>query len=199
MHSAWFTLPNFLSGFRLFAAPFLIYLAWTGQASAFLVLLAVTLLSDAVDGFVARSLHEATELGTRLDSWGDLVIYLTIPLCAWWLWPDIIRREALFILLVIAAFIVPLVVGLIKFGCLTSYHTWAAKTVAVLMSVSIFLLFLTDIAWPFRLTVLGLCLAACEEVAISMKLPRLQSNVKSYWHVRRQFGQNLNEATGKPD
>ena len=180
------SLPNLLSTFRLIAAPFLLYLAWTDHANLFLALLAITLLSDAIDGFVARRLHTSSELGTRLDSWGDLVTYLVIPLCAWWLWPEIIRREAEFVLLVLVAFIAPLIAGLLKFRRLTSYHTWSAKAVAVLMSIAIFLLFIADVAWPFRCVVVLLCLSACEEIAITLRLPELRSNVRSYWHVKRQ-------------
>lgn len=182
-------LPNLLSGFRLIAAPFLIYLGWTGQAGLFLGLLAVAFLSDAVDGLAARRLKVDSELGTRLDSWGDLAIYLTIPLCAWWLWPDLVKREAAFVLLVLLAYVVPLVAALVKFGRLTNYHTWAAKAVAVLMSLALFLLFIADIAWPFRFAAVALGLSACEELAITLRLPQLQSNVRSYWHVVRQTRQ----------
>jgi CDP-diacylglycerol--glycerol-3-phosphate 3-phosphatidyltransferase len=189
----WAKAPNLLSAFRLIAAPFLVYLAWTDRPGLFLVLLALTLLSDAIDGFVARRLHATSELGTRLDSYGDLVTFLVIPLCAWWLWPDIIRREAGFVLLVMAAFVIPPSVGLLKFRQLTSYHTWFAKVVAVLMSVAIFFLFMADIAWPFRLAAALLFLSACEEIAITLRLPELRSNVRSYWHVIREDSGKLTD------
>jgi CDP-diacylglycerol--glycerol-3-phosphate 3-phosphatidyltransferase len=185
MHQ-WANIPNLLSAFRLIAAPFLLYLAWTERPKLFLVLLAFTLLSDAIDGFVARRLRVSSELGTHLDSLGDLVTYLVVPLCAWWLWPDIIRREAGFVLLVMAALIIPIIAGLLKFGQLTSYHTWSAKAVAVLMSIAIFLLLIADIAWPFQCAAVLLCLSACEEIAITLRLPELRSNVRSYWHINRQ-------------
>lgn len=181
----WANAPNLLSAFRLVAAPFLLYLAWTDRPGPFLALLALTLFSDAIDGFVARRLHATSELGTRLDSWGDLVTFLVIPLSAWWLWPEIIRRELLFVVLVLVAFVVPPIVGLVKFRRLTSYHTWSAKGVAVLMSMAIFLLFIADIAWPFRAASVLFCLSAWEEIAITLRLPELRSNVRSYWHIRQ--------------
>jgi hypothetical protein len=52
-----------------------------------------------------------------------------------------------------------------------------------------FLLFIADIAWPFRFAAMALALSACEELAITLRLPRLQSNVRSYWHVARQLRQ----------
>jgi CDP-diacylglycerol--glycerol-3-phosphate 3-phosphatidyltransferase len=179
-------IANLLSAFRLIAAPFLLYLAWTGRPRLFLALLALALLSDAIDGFVARRLQVKSELGSRLDSWGDLVTFLLVPLYVWWLWPDIIRREAGFVLLVLAAFVIPVAVGLLKFRQLTSYHTWSAKATAVLLSVAVFVLIIVDISWPFRCAAVLLCLSGLEEIAITLRLPELRSNVRSYWHIIRQ-------------
>ena len=187
------SIPNLLSGFRLIAAPFLLYLAWMGHPNLFLALLAVSLLSDSIDGFIARRLNEASELGTKLDSWGDLATYLTVPLCAWWLWPEILKREAFFVLLVIGAYIVPLMAGFVKFQRLPSYHTWAAKTAAVLMSFAVLILFIVDIAWPFKCAAIVQALVACEEVAITLRLSKLESNVRSFWHLAKQTKEDLKD------
>jgi CDP-diacylglycerol--glycerol-3-phosphate 3-phosphatidyltransferase len=178
-------IPNILSGFRLVAAPFLLGLAWTGQQSLFLVLLAVSLLSDAVDGIIARRLRVASDMGTRLDSWGDLATYLNMPLCAWWLWPEILKREAFFVFVAIGAYVVPILAGLAKFRRLPSYHTWAAKISAVIMSVAALILFITGIAWPFRIAALLQALEAFEEVLITIELPAPQGNVQSLWHAKK--------------
>ena len=180
------SIPNLLSGFRLIAAPFLLYLAWTGHPNMFLALLAIALLSDSIDGFIARKLKETSDFGTKLDSWGDLATYLTVPLCAWWLWPEILKREGFFVLTVVVAYTIPLIVAFVKFRRLPTYHTWAAKTAAVLMSVSVFLLFVSKVAWPFRCAAVVQALVACEEVAITLRLSELQGNVRSFWHVARQ-------------
>ena len=187
------SIPNLLSGFRLIAAPFLLYLAWTGHPTLFLVLLAVSLLSDSIDGFIARRLNEASEFGTQLDSWGDLATYLTVPLCAWWLWPEILKREAFFVWLVIGAYIVPLMAGFVRFQRLPSYHTWAAKSAAVLMSFAVFILFVVDIAWPFRCAAIVQALVACEEVAITLRFSKLESNVRSFWHLTKQAKEDLKD------
>jgi CDP-diacylglycerol--glycerol-3-phosphate 3-phosphatidyltransferase len=176
-------IPNLLSGFRLIAAPFLLYLAWTGRPTLFLVLLSLSLLSDCVDGFIARKLENTSEFGTRLDSWGDLATYLTVPLCAWWLWPEILKREAPFVLLVVAAYVVPLVAGFVKFRRLPSYHTWGAKAGAVLMSVAVLILFVADMPWPFRCAAAAQAAVACEEIAITLRLSEPRTNVPSYWHL----------------
>ena len=185
MTNRWITTPNLLSGFRLIAAPFLLYLAWVGRPNLFLVLLAVSLLSDSIDGFIARKLNEASELGTKLDSWGDLATYLTVPLCAWWLWPEILKREAFFVLLTISAYIFPLIIGFMKFRRLPSYHTWSAKVAAVVMSVTVFILFIFDIARPFHFAAILQALVACEEITITFLLFEWRGNVPSLWHASR--------------
>ncbi len=186
MMQRWINIPYLLSGFRLIAAPFLLYFAWTGRHNLFLALLAISLFTDSIDGFIARRLKTASEFGAKLDSWGDLATYLTVPLCAYWLWPDILKREAFFVLLVIAAFTFPLIAGFMKFRRLPSYHTWAAKTSAVLISAAAFILFITDIAWPFRVAAMVQAFVACEEIAITLRLSEIQSNVRSLWHVNKQ-------------
>jgi CDP-diacylglycerol--glycerol-3-phosphate 3-phosphatidyltransferase len=185
MTNSWVNIPNLLSGFRLIAAPFLLYLAWVGRPNLFLVLLAVSLLSDSIDGFIARRLNEASELGTKLDSWGDLATYLTVPLCAWWLWPEVLKREAFFVLLVIGAYIFPLIIGFVKFRKLPSYHTWSAKVAAVVMSVAVFILFIFDISRPFHFAAILQALVACEEIAITFLLFEWHGNVPSLWHASR--------------
>jgi CDP-diacylglycerol--glycerol-3-phosphate 3-phosphatidyltransferase len=178
-------IPNLLSGFRLIAAPFLLYLAWTGHPRLFLTLLAVSLFSDAIDGFIARRLNETSEFGTKLDSWGDLATYLTVPLGAWWLWPEILKREAFFVVLAVSAYVFPLIAGFVKFRRLPSYHTWAAKVGAVLMSIAFFILFIFDISWPFHCAAILQALVACEEIAITLLLPEWHGNVPSFLHAMR--------------
>lgn len=178
-------IPNLLSGFRLLAAPIMLYLAWINKPLSFLVLLSISLSTDAIDGFLARRLNWQSELGARLDSWGDFATYITVPLGAWWLWPDILRREAFFVWLVIIAYVLPIAIGYAKFHRLTSYHTWAAKLSAVIISVSALLLFLTDTAWPFRIAAVFQAIEALEEIAITLTIPEMRSNIPSLWHARR--------------
>ena len=61
-------IPNALSLTRLLLIPVLLGLAWHGQTTASLVVIALCFASDALDGFVARLLHQRTQFGARLDS-----------------------------------------------------------------------------------------------------------------------------------
>ena len=177
------TLPNLLSCFRFVSAPVLLWLAWHDYENAFLLLLAVTILTDALDGLAARLLHQESELGALLDSWGDIVTYIIIAVSAWWLWPEIIQREKMYVIMAVSSYLLPVTIGAIKFRALTSYHTWMVKCAAVIMTISFFILFVFDIVLPFRIAAFICLLAAVEEIAITFYLSELRSNVHSLWHV----------------
>ena len=178
-------LANVLSGFRLACAPLFIYLSWTNRPGPFLLILALSLLSDSVDGWVARRSNQASLLGAKLDSWGDFSTYLTVPPCAWWLWPDLLRQEAPFVVVFVVSYLLPVAVGFLKYGRLTSYHTWGAKLSAVFVGGSAFLMLAGGPVWPFEWVIPILALAALEEIALSLLLPEWHANVPSLWHGLR--------------
>lgn len=183
MRTIYENIPNLLSCFRLIAAPFLLIIAWQDRPNLFLVILAVSLLSDAIDGFIARRFKVTSKTGAKLDSWGDFVTYFTVAVCAWRLWPEILQREAFFVVTGIVFFILPALAGSIKFKRLPCYHTWGAKIQAVLMCLAMYILFITDIGWPFRCAVILQCFVSIEEMAITLWLTEQRCNVPSFWHL----------------
>ncbi|MFZ5775745.1 MAG: DUF2784 family protein [Thermodesulfobacteriota bacterium] len=183
--AALFTLPNLISLSRLVLAPGLLFVAAAGWRGGFLGLLAVVLATDAVDGWLARRLDLRSELGAKLDSWGDLLVFAVTPVAVWWLWPELMARERFWLLAASLALVLPLLVGLAKFRRITSYHTYGAKLSAVLLAVGILVLLLDLAAWPFRLAVGVWVLAEAEEIAISLALPRWRADVPSIVHALR--------------
>lgn len=180
-----FTLPNLLSAFRIAAAPVLMALACLGLSRAFLALFALTLISDAVDGFVARLRHQETELGARLDSLGDLATVLVLPVSSVLLWPDIVVREIGYIATALVCYFLPTLVGTLRYGRPPSYHTWGAKVSAVVMGFALLALFLGISPWPFRLSMPLVVLEAVEEVVMTAMLREWHANVPSSWHAYR--------------
>jgi phosphatidylglycerophosphate synthase len=179
------TLPNLLTCFRFVAAPLLLWLAWYSYHNAFLILLAVVFLSDALDGLAARLTGQVTQFGATLDSWADVIIYLTIAISAWWLWPVVVKQELVYVTLIIVSYLLPAVVGIAKFGSFTSYHTWMVKLAAASMALTLYVLFLSGVVWPFRIAALLCAVAAAEEIIITLILPEKRSNISSLWRVLR--------------
>jgi phosphatidylglycerophosphate synthase len=179
------TLPNALSAARIVLAPVLLVLAWNGEKGWFLIVLALSLFTDAVDGAIARRLHQTSEAGSQLDSWGDFSNYMSIPLCVWWLWPDVVRQERWYILTSLASYIVPSLVAALKFKRMSGYHTWGSKLSAVLIGASVFFLLTGMTPWPFRLATPVLVLAALDDLAVTFILSSWRPNVASSIHALR--------------
>ena len=178
-----FTLPNILTSLRLVIAPLLLYLAAVGEYTFFVTLLTFSLVLGFTDGLIARRLDQVSEVGGKLDSWGDLVTVATVAICAWWLRPDLIRQEAPLVIAVLLGYIVPVVLGFLKYGRITTYHTWTTKLSLVLIGIGLLLAFVGGPLWLFELSVPVLVFAGIEEIAITTILPRCQSNVPTLWHA----------------
>ena len=175
------TLPNLVSCFRLAMAPVLLFFGWYGHPRLFLASFFACVLSDALDGFIARRINQVSEFGAKLDSWGDFVTYSTVCICSWWLWPSVLQREAPFVLAFLFSYFTPILIGFVKFGKLINFHTVAVKISAVFMSGSVLLLFAGGPGWPFRVATSIFILASVEQMVIIGLLRRHQSNVSSLW------------------
>lgn len=178
---------NLLTAFRLVAAPVLLIFAWFEYPIAFLVLLAISFFTDVLDGYVARRLGQISSFGSRLDTWSDVVIYSTIAMSSWWLWPDTVREQAFYIMIVIASLLLPAVVGGLKFKTITSYHTWSAKIAVALTGLSLYPLFLAGLALPFHWATLVCAVAATEEIMITLLMPEPHSDIRSLlWVIQNR-------------
>ena len=171
--------PNLISALRIFIAPLLLALALLQEEHWFLGVLLFSALTDVVDGFLARRLKMTTPLGAHLDSWGDFTIYSTMAVCAWILWPEITRRELLFYSMILFSFLLPAVVGLVRFGKVTGYHTWAVK-IAVFATFAGYILLYADLSrWPFVIASILCVIAGSEEILISLTLREERTDVRS--------------------
>lgn len=178
--------PVLLGTFRLAMAPVLLSLAVLDQHTAFLVVLVTALLSDSIDGPIARHFDQQSPAGARLDTCADISIYFSYLLGACWLWPGIIRRELPYILILVSSILLPALAGLIKFRAVTGYHTWLAKIASVCIAASSLLMFIFGPAVPFRVSTLVCLLAGIEEFCITLVLNRPDADVRSLWHVLRK-------------
>jgi len=180
------TVPNLICGTRFLLAPVLLILAWNGSAGLYTGFLITAFLLDMIDGPVARWTGQLSDLGPRLDSLADFSIFITLPAGVWWLWPEIIIQECIFVALMLGSLILPPLIGLIKFHAITSYHTWLAKLAVTLAAISAVLLVLGGPAWPLRVATVFCVLAAIEEIAITWILKRPVSDVKTICHVLKR-------------
>ena len=170
-------LPNMLSVLRLCLGPVLIAIAWLGEATIFIIVLIFAFVLDLVDGPIARMSGHVTEAGSRMDSYADFSVYIAFLAGAVWLWPEIVRRELLFLALVAASIVLPALAGLVKFHQATSYHTRLVKFAALCMAPAAIVLFIGGPAWPFHIATIVCALAGLEEIIMTLLLAEPHSNV----------------------
>jgi cardiolipin synthase len=188
------SIPLALTIFRICSAPVLLWLAAIGRERVFLWLAIAAMLSDVLDGALARRLGASSETGRLLDSWADLLIATVSFAGATLLWPDTMREEAVYFALVLAALVIPNAWGLIRFHRLLGYHTISAKSSGVLLAIGALSLFMGLTPVLFRLAAFVELAVAAEYIAISLIVPEWNGEMKSVWHAIRH--RRANEIAG---
>lgn len=191
-------LPNTVSLTRILAAPFLIWAAFTDAPRLFLGLFAFMMITDFLDGFLARTLKQESVLGSQLDTIGDILTALFVIPGAWMLWPDTIKDEAVFFLLIPVLLGTSGAVALIRHGHLPSYHTRSAKLATAVAGVGAWVLFADLTPWMFRGAVVLLAFSSLEEIIISVLLPNWHPNVPSIKHALRERAEALPQSRDTP-
>lgn len=179
------TVPNVLSGLRLVGVVPLAWLGWRGERTAFVVLLLALLLTDWLDGKLAVALDQRTELGPRLDSAADILMYGAVALSSWWLEPEVIVAQVGWIGAAMGTWVVSALVSASRFGRLPSYHTRGAKTGwLVVGSVALYTLWSGD-GRPVPWALAWVVLTNVEAVAIGLILPEWRVDVPTFVHAVR--------------
>jgi cardiolipin synthase (CMP-forming) len=182
------TIPNILSLYRIIIFPFILWLILSDKEKLFAVFITISLVSDILDGAIARSFHLQTKIGARLDSWADTGTYLLAFLAIYlFKWQEI---KPYSFLLVLFAFVMLLsyVIVFVKFRDLIGLHTYMFKLTGYLQGAFIISLFL----WGFCLLPYYICLiwgilACLEEILIILLLKEPRSNVKGlYWVLKNK-------------
>lgn len=165
-------LPNIISLLRLALTPFLVLVAWrSGSRGGFLVLLGLSLFTDWLDGFLARILNAQSDLGRRLDSWGDYATVVAAAMGLWFLWPEEMHREFAWLIATVVSYFAIVVYGLALWGKIPGYHTWFAKAMAFVLPAGVIPLLAGWSAAPFHAAVVLQVLCGVEELAIAALLP----------------------------
>lgn len=180
-------LPNLITLTRFgFAAAMTAVAVGGGTRGWFVVWLAAALVSDALDGFLARQLGAVSELGRKLDSWADYAVMVTGVFGLWALWPETVYREAAWLVTGFVAFFASVVYGLVRWRRLLGYHTGVSKALAVALSVALLVLLAGWSAVPLHIVVMAQVVGAVEELAIAVVLPGFSGLMPSLWHALRQ-------------
>lgn len=189
MNKRTYYIINAITIYRIVAAPFIIGLALFSQEECFRWLLAVSFLTDALDGIAARTFKVVTVAGARRDSIGDDLTVLAAIVGMVIFKPVFLTQHILPVVLLATLFVIQIFLALAKFGKMTSFHTYGAKVAAVAQAVFLLSLFFfpNEPVGLFYLAVVLTCLELIEEIIMVCYLPAWEADVKGlYWSVKRK-------------
>ena len=73
------TISNFISLLRaLLVIPIIYYLLTPNSATILIILIAIVIVSDLLDGYIARKAHEVTHIGMWLDPLADALVIVSV-------------------------------------------------------------------------------------------------------------------------
>jgi CDP-diacylglycerol--glycerol-3-phosphate 3-phosphatidyltransferase len=183
---AFWTIPNVLSLYRILVFPVILWLILSGNEKLFAVFITISLVTDLLDGLIARTFNMQTKVGALLDSWADLGTYIlafiAIGLFKW----QEIKPHAFMLYLFAAVMVLSYSMVFVKFKGLIGLHTYMFKLTGYLQGAFIISLFV----WGFYSVSYYICLiwgtlACIEEMIIILILKQPQSNVKGlYWVLK---------------
>lgn len=185
---AWYVI-NGITLYRIVAAPILLILIFTGQFDIFKWLLGISFFTDLIDGFLARRYKVASVLGTRLDSIGDDLTVLAGVIALFVAKMEFIKEQKFIFIFLLLLFLVQTTYAFIRYGKMTNFHTWLAKTAALFQGVFLLLAFFTD--EPnlilFYAAAIITILELIEEIILVKLLPDWETNVKGiYWVLKKK-------------
>lgn len=182
-------LPNILSLYRLCSFPFILIIAWKGNEGLFVLLLCINLITDILDGLIARVFNLMTEMGAKIDSLADvgtyILAFLGIGLFKW----EEFQPHLFSFLLFISLFLVCNVLSLIKFGRFPSLHLYSWKIGGYIQGIFFFILFVFEFYTPlyFFMITWGI-LSFIEHLMVQFILPEMRSNSKGIYWVLKERG-----------
>jgi CDP-diacylglycerol--glycerol-3-phosphate 3-phosphatidyltransferase len=186
-HPGWLRhVPNLLSAARMLAVPVLLVLALLGLETAFAWVLIPALVSDIIDGWIARVFALESRLGAMLDSVADSLLLFVSLYGVWVFHPDVLREHAWLCGVAVGLWALEDLLALLRYRRLSSFHTYLSKIVANLLGLFIGWLFLFGFEpWLLYLAAGSSILASLEELALLWVLPQWRADVRGLWWVLR--------------
>jgi CDP-diacylglycerol--glycerol-3-phosphate 3-phosphatidyltransferase len=175
-------------------------LVFSGELEIFKWLLGISFFTDLIDGFLARRFKVASVLGTRLDSIGDDLTVLVGVIALFVTKMEFIKEQKFIFILLLLLFLAQTTYAFIRYERITNFHTWLAKTAALLQGVFLLLAFFTD--EPnlvlFYTAALITMLELIEEIILVRLLPNWETNVQGiYWVLKKKEKRKINSKTAQ--
>ena len=184
-----FNIADWFSFYRIMAAPLLILLIILDQRSLFSWFLVISFSTDAIDGFLARSLKITTPRGSFLDSFGDqLTFFAAVVGMIVFEW-EFVNKHYLIIITALIPYFIQTIMAYRKYGKASSFHTYLAKLTAMLQGIFIVVLFLIKpLEWLFYITIALGIIEIIEEIIMVTMYDEWVTDVRGIWWALKDPG-----------
>jgi CDP-diacylglycerol--glycerol-3-phosphate 3-phosphatidyltransferase len=180
--------PNAISFYRLIIFPVILALAITNREKWFVILLCISLVSDILDGNIARYFNLRTHFGAALDNLADLCTYAMALLGIFSFRWDSIEPHAWALYLFLAVFVLSYIIAFIRFGKIPGLHLYSAVSAGYIQGIFFFILFVWGFyQWIYYLAVGWGTIAYIEKIFVLLRLDDIKFDVKGlYWLLKSQ-------------
>jgi cardiolipin synthase len=178
--------PNLLSFYRLIMVPVLLVFSFTGNERLFIIFICISLITDVMDGFIARNFKFQTRFGQSLDNIADVGTITAALVGIYQFKWEAFRDHAWLIYLFLAVFILSYIVAFIRFKKIPGLHLYLSVTSGYIQGIFLFILFAWDFyLWLFVLAMVTGILAYVEKILVLFKLEDIRTGVKGlYWLLK---------------
>ncbi len=180
--------PNLISLYRLLVFPVILFMALTGRENGFVVLLCISLVSDVLDGNIARLFKLQTNFGAALDNLADIFTYAMALLGLFvFKWTDI-EPHAWILYLFLGVFILSYIIAFYRFGKIPGLHLYSAVSAGYIQSIFFFVLFVFGFyTWMYFLAIAWGVIAYMEKILVLLRLDDVKIGVKGlYWLMKNE-------------
>jgi phosphatidylglycerophosphate synthase len=183
-------IPNLISGLRIALFPLLLACAWLQHREAFAWILVIALISDILDGAIARHFGYVSQLGSLLDSVADLLTFIAAACGIWRFHPAVLANHSLAFWLLVILWIGGSLGGYLRYGRMASFHTLLGRITAYVIGGFVIVLFFWGFAPWLLWAAVGLSVVShIEEFILMAVLPSWTPNARGlYWVMRKRAG-----------
>lgn len=137
-------LANLVTFFRLVFGLLMIIFSYLGNVSYFIIFYSLALLTDILDGFIARKLKSVTEFGAKFDALADNFIVICVAMSFYFINRNLLIKYAYLALFLIVYFVFIQFLSLIFTKSLFFMRNYAALLAAIVFPIVIFSSFLFE-------------------------------------------------------
>jgi CDP-diacylglycerol--glycerol-3-phosphate 3-phosphatidyltransferase len=163
-------------------------MALTGREQWYVILLCISLVSDVLDGNIARIFKLQTNFGAALDNLADICTYAMALLGLFtFKWAEI-EPHAWFLYLFLGVFFLSYIISFYRFGKIPGLHLYSAVSAGYAQSIFFFILFVFGFyPWMYFLSVGWGIIAYTEKIFVLLKLDDIKIGVKGlYWVMKNR-------------